>query len=132
MSVRAFSAVLDTPASTTRNYLDKGTKPSTDYIERIAEHFDTVNIHWLITGQGGPFLNSQQGSVTQTGTFNQAGTKNKQTNSNSSQEGKANAALESANKEIALLREQLAMKDQLLAAKDEMLALLRGGYNRPN
>lgn len=98
----------------------------------MVNHFRTVNAHWLLTGEGEPFLNSSQGSVTQTGTFNQAGTKNKQSNSNSSQEGQVNAALESANKEIILLREQLAMKDQLIAAKEEMLSLLRSQFNRPN
>jgi hypothetical protein len=125
MSVRAFSAALDTPASTTRNYLDKGTKPSTDYIERIAEHFDTVNLHWLITGQGAPFLAGNQDRITQTGNFNQAGTGNKQvvkgnkgsaTNANHSTtirvEGQSDLAM--ANALIEQLRSQLADKERII------------------
>jgi phage repressor protein C with HTH and peptisase S24 domain len=148
MSVRAFSAALDTPASTTRNYLDKGTKPSTDYIERIAEHFNTVNIHWLITGQGEHFLSTApQTSTTQTGNLNQAGNSNKQTikgtkggvQANSGGNNTINVQLDNcqrdlvaATKEVELLRQQLTMAQALLEAKEETLSLLRAGHNRPN
>ena len=135
MSVRAFSAALDTPASTTRNYLDKGTKPSTDYIERIAEHFNTVNLHWLITGQGEHFLftNPQNPST------NIDAKKISRSQVINSNKGKAmiNADdnekdLAAAQREIELLRQQLTMAQALLEAKEETLALLRGGHNRPN
>lgn len=143
MSVRAFSAALDTPASTTRNYLDKGTKPSTDYIERISEHFQTVNIHWLITGDGEPFLTSP--------TTMNANSKNEikkvkgnvQANTgetvNHIHLDACQKDLAAAKAEIMLLKEQVASrdallqgKDALIAAKDETITLLRASYTRPN
>ena len=140
LSARAFSVTIGVPDSNTRNYLSKGTKLNSEYLESIASHFSHVNLGWLITGNGEPFLNNPQGSVAQTGKINQAGTRNKQmvtsnkgqANTDATQETKLNSALELASKEIALLREQLAMKDQLIAAKEEMLSLLRRQFNRPN
>jgi len=143
MSARDFSRAVEVPDNNTQNYLEpRFAQPKADYLEKVVLHFKSVNPAWLLAGQGEPFLPDAQGSITQTGKFNQAGTRNKQTvtsnkvgyqtNTGAAQETQSSAALESANKEIALLREQLAMKDQLIAAKEEMLSLLRGGYNRPN
>jgi len=56
LSVRAFSTTLGVPDTNTRNYLDKGTKLNSDYLERIAHHFKNINLIWLITGEGEPFL----------------------------------------------------------------------------
>lgn len=147
MSARAFSRTLDVSESTTRNYLDKGSKPSTDYIERIATQFSHVNLVWLITGQGAPLLSDPQSNTTQTGNFNQAGNSNKQTikdtkggvQANSGGNNTINVQLDNcqrdlaaATKEVELLRQQLAMAQALIESKDETLALLRGGHNRPN
>jgi hypothetical protein len=150
LSARAFSHALEVSESTTRNYLDKGSKPSTDYIERIATHFDSVNLVWLITGKGELFLTdkSESGS-TQTGNFNQAGTSNKQTikgNRGTVQNntGSGNTItnnvklddckrdLEAAQRENEYLRGKLQDKEELLAAKDETITLLRASFNRPN
>ncbi|MDO7876027.1 hypothetical protein Q5H93_14885 [Hymenobacter sp. ASUV-10] len=140
LSVRGFSAALDTPVSTTRNYLDKETKPSTDYIERISEHFKTVNIHWLITGQGEPFIGEAPTQHTSTrikkvtgGAINSGSGDQLVTLESCQRELEAvkrDAA--SYQREIELLKGQLESKDALIAAKDEMLNFLRGGYNRPN
>jgi hypothetical protein len=56
LSARAFSARLQVPESNTRNYLDKSTKLNSDYLERISRNFESVNLRWLITGEGEPFL----------------------------------------------------------------------------
>jgi hypothetical protein len=144
ISARAFSAQLEVPESSTRNYLDKGTKLNSDFLERIGLHFENVNLNWLITGKGEP-LSDQQASTTQTGNFNQAGTGNKQvvkgkgsvvgtnlgiiTHTSLPACEKENAHLRT---QIELLKGQLESKDALIAAKDEMLNFLRGGFNRPN
>lgn len=143
MSARDFSRAVGVPDNNTQNYLEpRFAQPKADYLEKVVLHFKSVNPAWLLAGQGEPFLADTQDSITQTGKINQAGSRNKQTvtnnkvgfqaNTSAVQDTQSSAALESANKEIALLREQLAMKDQLIAAKEEMLTLLRGSHNRPN
>ena len=157
MSVRAFSSALGAPASTTRNYLDKDTKPSSDYIERIVAHFDDVNLNWLVAGKGEPFLSDKSdSSTTQTGNFNQAGTGNTQKVKGTKTNVQANTGdhakitnnvkledckrdLATSQKEVEHLRAQLAAaealaasKDVTIAAKEETISLLRATYNRPN
>ncbi|UOQ99875.1 helix-turn-helix domain-containing protein [Hymenobacter sp. 5317J-9] len=141
LSSRAFSEIIGESPTNTHNYIGtRQAEPRASYLINVLSHFSNVSPGWLMTGEGEPFIVETQGSTTQTGKFNQAGTRNKQTNTvnkgssqaTSGQETQLNAALESANKEIALLREQLAMKDQLIAAKEEMLSLLRSQFNRPN
>jgi hypothetical protein len=150
MSARAFSFTLGAPVSTTRNYLDKDTKPSSDYIERIVVHFENVNLNWLITGKGEPFLTDKlESGSTQTGNFNQAGTSNKQTikgNKGTVQNntGSGNTItnnvklddckrdLEAAQRENEYLRGKLQDKEELLAAKEETINLLKANFNRPN
>jgi hypothetical protein len=142
MSVRAFSAALDTPASTTRNYLDKGTKPSTDYIERIAAHFKTVNLHWLITGQGEIFIGEAPLAT------NSATTRIKKVTGGAVHSGNGNQLitleacqqeleqtkrnLAALQREIELLTGQLQTKDALIASKEETIDLLKAAFNRPN
>jgi DNA-binding transcriptional regulator YiaG len=141
MSARTFSRTIGVADNNTQNYISKNPAlPKADYLERVLLHFQSINPAWLLTGKGEPFLAGTQDGVTQVGEFNQAGTGNKQkiksnkgqANTGATPETQVNTSLESANKEIALLREQLAMKDQLIAAKEEMLSLLRSQFNRPN
>ena len=146
MSVRAFSVTLDVPESSTRNYLDKGTKLNSDYLEKIAHHFKAANLYWLITGEGEPLLSppTENGLPTTNdqnffrsqvvGTNN--GPNNQRQNihnpSASNQDPELKNQLALAEKEIAHLRTQLEMQAALLASKEETISLLRGSYNRPN
>lgn len=142
MSARAFSAAIGMPDSNTRNYLNKGTKLNSDYLESISSHFSHVNLSWLITGIGEPFLEGSEEAVNvsvkknkgQTvGVNNGTVAQNSYTIADCEKERDIyKAERDSLAKEVGLLRDQLAMKDQLIAAKDEMLTLLRGGHNRPN
>lgn len=143
ISARAFSQTIEVSESTTRNYLDKGTKPSTDYLERIASHFTNVNLTWLITGQGEALLT--EGSHPQKQT-NISGDKNNVATGKGGKAIQKNYNLSDCEKERdtyknenELLKEQLASKDALLASKDviiaskdDMINLLRASYNRPN
>ena len=141
MSARAFSAAIGMPDSNTRNYLTKGTKLNSEYLESIASHFSHVDLNWLLTGKGEPFLpnpaHSSDSHNISTKNFqgNVAGTNH----GNMSQLVSANATLpdcekelDASRREIELLRRQLLMAEALIAAKDETLALLRGSHNRPN
>jgi len=153
-SIRKFARALDVADTNIRNYIDKGTKPSSDVLERILRTFPRTNPTWLVLGEGEPFLNEgSESGVTQTGDFNQAGTSNKQTikgNKGNVQTGNGSTMnnltlddcksdLEKAQREIEYLRGQLtpaealaASKDVTIAAKEETISLLRATYNRPN
>lgn len=143
ISARAFSAQLQVPESNTRNYLDKNTKLNSDYLERIATHFKSVNLSWLITGEGEPFISSANENDPKhphnqkffrspiIGT-NQ-GTANQQQNIQSNSElDTVKNQLALAEKEIDNLRAQLEMKDVVIAAKDQTINLLSASFNRPN
>jgi len=135
MSVRAFSSTLGAPASTTRNYLDKDTKPSSDYIERIVAHFEDVNLNWLVTGKGEPFISNKAGSgTTQTGNFNQSGTSNKQTikgnrgtvqnNTGSGNTITNNVKLDSCQRDLATAQKEIALLTSQLADKERTIQIL--------
>jgi transcriptional regulator with XRE-family HTH domain len=143
ISARAFSQTIEVSESTTRNYLDKGTKPSTDYLERIASHFTNVNLTWLITGQGEALLTEGSTPHTQT---NISGDRN---NVASGKNGKViqknytltdcekerdsiRAERDSLAKQVELLHGQLRTKDALIASKEETIELLKAAFNRPN
>lgn len=146
LSVRKFAQMLDVSETNIRNYIDKGTKPSSDVLEKILLQFPLVNIAWLLTGRGEPLLSEPENSTTQTGDFNQAGTNNKQTikgNKGNVQTGNnstmhnltladCQSDLEKAQREIEYLRGQLQMQETVLAAKEETIMLLRASFNRPN
>ena len=137
ISARAFSQTIEVSESTTRNYLDKGTKPSTDYLERIASHFTNVNLTWLITGNGEPLLTGGDSQVSRI--------KNNYGNSVGNNKGnitqhpgsptgsdERDTKLVLAQQEIESLRTQLAMQAALLASKDETIAVLKTAFQRPN
>jgi len=66
MDIRTFSQALDVAETTTRNYLNRGTKPGIEYLEKISKSFSVANMHWLITGNGEPLLtggNSQASHI---------------------------------------------------------------------
>ncbi|MBJ6109466.1 hypothetical protein JAO73_10605 [Hymenobacter sp. BT523] len=143
--MRAFSEAIGDSSSNTNNYIgSRQTEPKPEYLSKVVNHFRTVNAHWLLTGEGEPFLSYPQTGTTQTGYFNQAGSGNKQSIKGSKGKIQAgsdgtNVALENcqrdlaaATKEIESLRQQLTMAQALLEAKEETLSLLRSQYNRPN
>ncbi|MBD2766481.1 helix-turn-helix transcriptional regulator [Hymenobacter sp. BT664] len=145
LSIRAFSAALGVSDTNTRNYLSKGTKPNSDYLESILRHFNRVNPAWLITGEGEPFLTEPSASDEPLVSYQKNNSGQRPGPIPGSTIGRGygladcererdtyKAERDLARQEALSLREQLAMKDQLIAAKDEMLSLLRTGFNRSN
>jgi hypothetical protein len=139
MDVRTFSQALDVAETTTRNYLNRGTKPGTEYLEKISNSFSAANMHWLITGNGEPLLTGGDSQVSQIrdNYGNSVGSNNKggkvtQHHTGATSPGERDTKLALAEKEIQHLREQLAAKDALLASKDETIAVLKSAFNRPN
>lgn len=133
----------------TQNYIGaRQIEPKHEYLANVLRHFSNINAHWLLTGEGEPFLKADNGPI-QTGNFNQAGTSNKQTikgnkgpvqnNTGSGNTITNNVKLEgcqrdlkAAQKEIEHLQAQLRMQETVLAAKEETITLLRASFNRPN
>ncbi|RZJ94734.1 MAG: hypothetical protein EOO60_02350 [Hymenobacter sp.] len=134
MSVRAFSTAIGVSDTNTRNYLDRGSKPNTDYIEKVLRRFNDTNPTWLLLGQGEPFLSDtpHSGEVSTTSLKNNYGNtvgNNKGTVSqqvtHSNDTEKLHTALALAQQEIENLRTQLAMKDVLITAKDQVIGVLQ-------
>jgi hypothetical protein len=142
LKVRTFSQELEVSEATTRNYLDRGSKPGAEYLEKVYTHFPSVNLTWLITGVGEPLLSTSQvqglvGTQAQNISGNSIGL-NFGTNT---QMGPAfndidlpgcKARVVQLETDNQNLREQLQRADALAAAKDETIALLRATYRNPN
>lgn len=58
LNPRSFSEYIGAKEATTRSYLDRGSKPSSDYLELIARAIVNINTNWLLTGEGEPFKNT--------------------------------------------------------------------------
>lgn len=138
LSVRAFSAAVGVTDTNTRNYIDRGSKPNSDFLGKLLRRFHDINPTWLLLGEGEPFV-SQPADAAEPAPRYQ---KNNPGSSPAARPGPSPADYEKQRdaykaerdgykRENELLREQLAMKDALIAAKDETIGLLRGGYSRP-
>lgn len=130
-SARAFSDLIGESPTNTHNYISAGKKPNPKYLKSLLLHYRNINAHWLITGEGEPFLVDRESGATQVGNFNQAGNANSQKvkgNKNNVQTANGdhstitnNVELEGcrrdltvANKEIEMLRSQLADKERII------------------
>jgi transcriptional regulator with XRE-family HTH domain len=120
MSTRAFSQALELSGSTVNNYITKGTMPGADVIEKIALTYSNVNIVWLVTGQGEPFLpgGAQHRSAIYIADYER-------------ERDALKAECEYLRKDIEFLSEKLDLKDHIIYAKDETIAALRGSTKRP-
>jgi DNA-binding transcriptional regulator YiaG len=120
MSVRGFSTELGVSDTNTRNYIDRGSKPNSDYLQKVLRRFDSINPTWLLLGDGEPFLiedNKQNQSVHIDASKNKGNLLNSNKGSNSIQSGVADDCqkeLAVAQKEIELLRDQLKMQERTI------------------
>ena len=150
LDTASFAKMLGVSDSTVRNYFDakRNTKPGYDVLEKLYHSFEQINFSWLFTGNGAPFLAGTQSTAIQTGNFNQAGTRNRQTikgNSGTIQNntGSGNTInnltlddckrdLQTAQREIEHLTERLQDKEELLKAREDTIKLLRASVDRSN
>jgi transcriptional regulator with XRE-family HTH domain len=136
ISVRKFAQALDVAETNIRNYIDKGSKPSSEALEKIARAFPQANLVWLVTGQGEPFL-IQPGNLDRLGINNQKNITGNAIGTNHGTAHQQHGAGLTSN-EVALLQKieyleaQLVMKDQVIAAMQESIDLLKAAYGRPN
>lgn len=140
-SVRAFSEHIGESTGNTNNYIgSRQLAPKHEYLAKVIKHYSTVNAHWLLTGEGLPFIEGADdaNSVSIKNTKGQVigvnhGTATYQTLADCEKDLKvAQEKIEQLKEQLAAKEALLAAKDDLIAAKEEMLSLLRGGHNRPN
>jgi hypothetical protein len=55
MNINSFSKLIGVNEGTTRNYIDRGSKPGSEYLEKVARSVEGLNTNWLLTGEGEPF-----------------------------------------------------------------------------
>lgn len=135
-SIRKFARLLDVSDTNIRNYIERGTKPSSDTLEKLLQIIPHLNPLWLLTGEGDAFL-IQPGEFAQIGPTT---VKNNSGNAIGVNHGKATqqqgAGPTSTEAELLLkiqhLEAQLAMKDAVIEAKQESIDLLKAAYGRPN
>jgi hypothetical protein len=134
MSIRGFSSELGVSDTNTRNYIDRGSKPNSDYLQKLLRRFDSINPTWLLLGDGEPFL----GSATPT-TTNTAHIKNNSgigiNNGTATQHITLEACqreLEAVKRDAASYQREIALLKGQLEDKNEIIMLLRDGYNRSN
>jgi hypothetical protein len=145
LSIRAFSAALGVSDTNTRNYLTKGTKPNSDYLESVLRHFNRINPTWLLLGEGEPFkdgstpaqnqtnISGKKSSVAVAGTNNGTATTNNYNLEDCQRDRDIlRAERDSLLVQVELLNGQLQMQKTIIEGKDQMLDLLKGGFNRPN
>lgn len=144
ISIRAFSASIGVADTTTRNYLDRGTTPKSDFLTKVMRQYEGIDPNWLLTGEGEMMLKKDGAPLVLS--MNQS--KNHYGNNIGVNHGNASATyniadcmkerdnyksqLDQAQIEIQSLRQQLERADALVAAKDETISLLRGSYRNPN
>ena len=145
LSARAFSEVIGESATNTQNYVGaRNAEPRAGYIQKVLDHFSSVNAQWLMTGRGAPFLpdsdqanepfiiyqknkssvGTNHGSISHTGQNSSAALEQEVTG--------LRIQVEALQQQLATTKALLAAKDDIIAAKEEMLTLLRGQHNRPN
>lgn len=135
LSVRKFAHALDVGETNIRNYLDRGTKPSSDILEKIILSFPQVNMVWLLTSEGEPFITNEANSGgTQTGNFNQTGTgniqkvkgnkNNVQTNNGDHATITNNVKLDDCQRELKAASEKIEMLTSQLADKERTIQIL--------
>jgi len=59
LNVASFSKLIGVSDGTTRMYVSRGSKPSSDFLEKVILSIEQVNSEWLITGKGEMFKDKE-------------------------------------------------------------------------
>lgn len=137
-SIRKFARMLDVSDTNIRNYIERGSKPSSDVLEKVVQTIPGINTSWLLTGDGEPFLPNSV-APNQSTTINakknagpiQTNTGNAQVTNNIELED-CKRDLEATRKDAAAYQREIALLQGQLKDKEEIITLLRASYNRSN
>jgi transcriptional regulator with XRE-family HTH domain len=123
LKVSTFARALEVSETNIRNYLERGTKPSSDVLEKLANTFEQVNIVWVVTGKGDPFLPGASESTTSATTIE--GKKNKGIqNTGNGNNTINNISLDSCKRDLASAHEKITLLTSQLADKERIIQLL--------
>jgi transcriptional regulator with XRE-family HTH domain len=139
MNVRSFCKAIDVSETTVRNYFNRGSSPSAEFLTKLNNTYGVVNLGWLLTGNGSIFLPDD---ITPNQSTNITNKKNKGPVQNNTGEHASitnnvklddcQRDLEASRKEVAGYQREIELLKGQLEDKNEIITLLRGGYNRPN
>ena len=122
MTSRGFSSAIDSPDSTTRNYIDGRAKPGADYLEKLVRRYTHVNLAWLLTGQGEMFLSSSHAAEPRVTYQRSTGGQNQNIGTN---DGKAEqVTVEDCQKELNLAQQTIKQLRSQLTDKERIIQLL--------
>lgn len=137
LDVKGFCQRIDVSETSIRNYFSRWNNPNAGFLTKLTITFEYVNLHWLLTGNGEPFLTDMA--------YNQSTTINAKKNSGNIQNNTGNAQvtnnielaecrrdLDATRRDAAAYQREIALLQGQLKDKEEIITLLRGGYNRPN
>jgi len=137
MKAPAFARTIGVSETTFRNYIDRDSKPSSDVLEKISNSFEKVNITWLVTGNGEPFIlpaneNNQTTAHAEkffrspvVGTSHGPAYQENNATPAAAEVEAIKTKLALAEKEVEHLKAQLQLKDTVIAAKDETINALK-------
>lgn len=130
LKVGPFARTMGVSDTNVRNYLDRGSKPSSEFLENLIRNFDTINPSWLLTGEGEPFLpGSPQSTINTAHIQNNSGIG---INTGTVTLEACQRELEAVKRDAASYQREIELLKGQLEDKNEIIILLRGGYNRSN
>lgn len=131
-SIRAFSEAIGDSSSNTNNYIgSRQTEPKPEYLSKVINHFRQVNAHWLLTGDGEPFISDPLQTTTNTTHIKNnsgIGINNGTATQHITLEA-CQRELETARKDAAGYQREIALLEGQLKDKEDIITLLRASIN---
>jgi hypothetical protein len=117
-SARAFSEAIQESPTNTFNYIGgRLVEPRASYLTKVILHFGNISAHWLLTGEGEPFLTPPSTGNNSAVSNNKKITRSLVTNNvgrDAIQNHGASGREQALEREIELLKEQLVEKERLI------------------
>ncbi|MDO7849197.1 hypothetical protein Q5H92_22730 [Hymenobacter sp. M29] len=117
LSARKFSRQLGVPENNTQNYLPPNPRePGAYYLEKVLLNFESINAHWLLTGDGDPFSPeaAEDSGIYQTNKKFSRSQVIGQVAGNATQTHGSSATEAAMKREIELLQAQVADKERTI------------------
>jgi transcriptional regulator with XRE-family HTH domain len=134
LDVRGFCKVMDVSETTVRNYFNRGSNPNAEFLTKLSNSFEQINLGWLLSGRGEVFLPGSVPATSNTANINNnsgiginTGTATQHITLEACQR-----ELEAVKRDAASYQREIRLLEGQLKDKEEIITLLRGGYNRPN
>lgn len=133
ITLKSFSEALDISEGTLKSMFNRGTNPSFDVIEKIANAYPNISMDWLITGKGKMLKQDAKEGINLsnvgTGNIANAGTIGSihhpySNNVVGSDFNADNGVKEDKDQQILLLKNEVKHLNELLAEKERFIQIL--------